>query len=419
MRISPWIGLEPTQFKDHSVASLAFVSQKNQARRLQRFLTKTTQGVNILEKIRGQTDLVFLDWGDKQEPIAAELHELGATLGNPKIIRVALPGSALVITKAKYRDLNNIYGSLLKSNTKADVALMFSFEGHYALLADKLAADGTELHFLEDGLGTYVHALAKSRVEVPGQFRTYYLALRGLVGSVLIRSQQSTFRGILTKFAREILWGTVGKEIKNKDRLIQGFRNFNYSYSSFPELAKKLFPKAKHIKVDFALAMLDEIQDSELNQLRKTFDPADSVFILQAYSFDEHLLEGIFKKVLNSISGRLWIKLHPRTSPELREKILAVAVREQRLEMLKDISPAENLIRALRPHTVFGLTSTSMTYVGSLSPASKIVSLSEYAIAELSKARDSKSRRTLKALQADSQVLNFFPEISQLKRKQE
>jgi hypothetical protein len=165
--------------------------------------------------------------------------------------------------------------------------------------------------------------------------------------------------------------------------------------------------------------MLDEIQDSELNQLRKTFDPADSVFILQAYSFDEHLLEGIFKKVLNSISGRLWIKLHPRTSPELREKILAVAVREQRLEMLKDISPAENLIRALRPHTVFGLTSTSMTYVGSLSPASKIVSLSEYAIAELSKARDSKSRRTLKALQADSQVLNFFPEISQLKRKQE
>jgi hypothetical protein len=56
-----------------------------------------------------------------------------------------------------------------------------------------------------------------------------------------------------------------------------------------------------------------------------------------------------------------------------------------------------------------------LTYVDALSPASTIVSLSEYAIVELSKARDSKSRRTLKALEADSQVLSFFPEISQLK----
>jgi hypothetical protein len=399
------------------VASLAFVSQKNQARRLQRFLTKTTQGSDLLEKLKGQTELVFLDWADKNEPIADELHELAATLGNAKITRVALPGSALVITKAKYRDLNSIYDSLLQSKSKLEIALMLSFEGHYVLLADKLIARGAQLHFLEDGLGTYVHALAKSRVEIPGLPRTYYLALRGLVGPVLVQNQHFTFRGILTRFIREIIWGTVGKQIQNKERLIQGFRNFAYSYSSFPKLSKKLFPKAHHIKVDFALAMLDEIQDPELNQLKKTFDPADSVFISQAYSFELKLLEGIFHTALNSISGRLWIKLHPRTSPELKQNIMTAVANEPRLELLKDISPAENLIRALRPHTVFGLTSTSLTYAGSLSPASKIVSLSEYAIAELSTARDSRSRRTLKALEADSQVLGFFPEVDQLKRK--
>ena len=397
------------------MASLAFVSQKNQARRLQRFLTKTTHGSDLLEKLAGQTELVFLDWADKQEPIADELHELAATLGNAKITRVALPGSAQVITKAKYRDLNSTYDSLFKAKNKVDIALMFSFEGHYALLADQLVARGAQLHFLEDGLGTYVHALAQSRVEAPGVLRTYYLALRGLVGSFLVPNQQVTIFGILTRFIREIFWGTTGKIIENKERLIQGFRDFDYSYSSFPGLAKKLFPKAKHIKVDFAVAMLDEIQDAELNRLKKTFNPADSVFIFQAYSFDENLIENIFQKALNSMSGRLFIKLHPRTLPELRTNILTVVAKEPRLEVLKDISPAENLIRALRPNKVFGLTSTSMTYVDALSPASKIVSLSEYAIVELSKARDSKSRRTLKALEADSQVLSFFPEISQLK----
>jgi hypothetical protein len=400
------------------VASLAFVSQKNQARRLQKFLTRTIQGTNLLEKIYGQTELVFLDWGDKQEPIASELQELAGTLGHAKIVRVSLPSSALVLTKSKYRDLNRLYESLLQSNTNLDMALMFSFEGHYALLADKLVASGAEIHFLEDGLGTYVHALAKSRVEVPGLFRTYYLALRGLVGPVLVRNQHSTVGGILTRFFREVLWGTLGKRIENKERLIQGFRDFDYSYSSFPALAKKLFPKAKHIKVDFALAMLSEIQDPELNRLKNTFDPVDSVFISQAYSFNEKLLELIFQTALMSISGRLWVKLHPRTSLELKEKILALVTKEPRLELLKDISPAENLIRALRPTKVIGLTSTSLTYVSSLSPASKIVSLSEFAITELSKARDSKSRRTLKALEADSQVLSFFPEITQLIRKQ-
>jgi hypothetical protein len=397
------------------VASLAFVSQKNQARRLQRFLTKTTHGSDLLEKLAGQTELVFLDWADKQEPIADELHELAATLGNAKITRVALPGSAQVITKAKYRDLNSTYDSLFKAKNKVDIALMFSFEGHYSLLADQLVARGAQLHFLEDGLGTYVHALAQSRVEVPGALRTYYLGLRGLVGPFLVPNQQFTLSGIVTRFIREIFWGTTGRTIQSKERLIQGFRDFDYSYSSFPGLAKKLFPKAKHIKVDFAVAMLDEIQDPELNRLKKTFNPADSVFIFQAYSFDENLIENIFRTALNSMSGRLFIKLHPRTLPELRTNILTVAAKEPRLEVLKDISPAENLIRALRPSKVFGLTSTSLTYVDALSPASKIVSLSEYAIVELSKARDSKSRRTLKALKADSQVLSFFPEISQLK----
>jgi hypothetical protein len=397
------------------VASLAFVSQKNQARRLQRFLTKTTHGSDLLEKLAGQTELVFLDWADKQAPIADELHELAATLGNAKITRVALPGSAQVITKAKYRDLNSTYDSLFKAKNKVDIALMFSFEGHYALLADRLVTRGAQLHFLEDGLGTYVHALAQSRVEVPGALRTYYLALRGLVGPFLSPNQQMTPLGILTRFLREVFWGTTGKSIENKERLIQGFRNFDYSYSSFPKLAKKLFPNAKHIKVDFAVAMLDEIQDAELNRLKKTFNPADSVFIFQAYSFDENLIENIFQKALKSMSGRLFIKLHPRTLPELRTNIHTVVAKDPRLEVLKDISPAENLIRALRPNKVFGLTSTSLTYVDALSPASKIVSLSEYAIVELSKARDSKSRRTLKALEADSQVLSFFPEISQLK----
>ena len=251
--------------------SLAFVSQKNQARRLQRFLTRTIQGADLLPKLQNQTTLVFLDWGDKNEPLASEFQDLASVLGTTETIRINLPGAALALTKAKYRDLSSIYDSLLSKQLKIDHGLMFSFEGHYALLAEKLVDRGAKLHFLEDGLGTYVHALSRTRVEIPGLFRTYYLALRGFFAPIISSANGFTIKGLAIRFVREVYWGTFGKPIEKPQLLLEGFRNFDYCYSSFPKLATRLFPASKHQKVEFALAMLDEVQDPELEIVKREF----------------------------------------------------------------------------------------------------------------------------------------------------
>jgi hypothetical protein len=396
------------------VPSLAFVSQKNQARRLQRFLTRTIQGADLLRKLQNQTTLVFLDWGDKNEPLASEFQDLASVLGATETIRINLPGAALALTKAKYRDLSSIYDSLLSKKPQIDHGLMFSFEGHYALLAEKLVERGAKLHFLEDGLGTYVHALSRTRVEIPGLFRTYYLALRGVVAPIISSANGFTIKGLAIRFVREVFWGTFGKPIEKPQLLLEGFRNFDYCYSSFPKLATRLFPTSKHQKVEFALAMLDEVQDPELEIVKKEFKENDSVFIAQAYSFEEKQLSNIFALALGQIQGRLWIKTHPRTSTELLETLLLVTEQNPRLRILRDRSPAENLIRTLHPSTVFGLASTTLTYVDDLSPGSKTISLAEFALSELNNGKTLKSRRSAKALSDDRQVLRFFPEIRQL-----
>ena len=396
------------------MANLVFVSQKNQARRLNRFLSRTPAGSELLEAVKGQVQLVFLDWGDKNEPMASDFEELAITLGIGSTKRIQLPGSSLVLTKAKYRDLNNIYDQLLDSVPEIEKAILFSFEGHYAILAEKLKVRGAQLHFVEEGLGSYVHALAKTRVEIPGLLRTYYLALRGLVSPILFRNSNFTFSGVMTRFARELLWGTIGKRIPDRDTLLAGFRDFDYCYSSFPHLAVKLFPNAQHTLTPFATAMVDETEDDSPSQEEGNFQDGDGVFIAQAYAFDEKILRKVFFAALEEVTGRLWIKLHPRTSPQLRESMLSVIADEPRLVLHTKDGPAENLIKNLKPRKVISLTSTTLIHVKELSPASRVLSLSQFAIAELSREKLLGNKRTLRALRVDSEVLEFFPDVVQL-----
>lgn len=396
------------------MTNLVFLSQRNQARRLNAFLKKTPDGRVLLQDLLGKTEIVFLDWGDRNAPISEDFKELSQTLQDGTIARVSLPGSAQILTKAKLRDLNAIYDDILTVNSAVDYAIFFSFEGHYSLLARKLKALNSTLLFLEDGLGTYVHALSQTRVEIPNLIRTTYLATRGLVGSIINWSSDSKLRAIATRFLREIFWGAFGKQIQNREELLTGFRDFHKCYTSFPDLAAKLFPNSEQVHVSFASVMLDESYEGHAASRNHEFGSSDALFLAQAYLFDTESLTTIMKRCLDETEGRLWIKMHPRTSTRLADSFIDLIDKNPRLMLMDDLSPAENTVKALSPKKVFSLTSTSLSYVKELSPRSEAISLADFTIGHIKSRTLNKSRKVLKALSTDREVLRFFPEISQL-----
>lgn len=381
-----------------------------------RFLTHTEPGQSVRDLIQGDSKVVFLDWGSGTNVNEAEIQGLASALGEAPIERVELPSASFAITKAKHRDFQTIYEKVLEEAGLASSAFMFSYEGHYAILAKKLATRGSKISLVEDGLGTYVHSLSNSRVAIPGFIATLGFAIRGLLGPIILRAPNHSVSKLLVRFSREIFWLAFGGAIPDKKVLTQGFRDFDFCYTSFPKLAGQIFPNAKHVEVSFADAMMDQNLNPESRAMLSQFGRDDSLFLAQTYVFNQEQLERIYSAALELTEGDCWIKLHPRTSDLQKESMTAAVASfgSTRLKFAIDASPAENLIQALKPKLVISLASTSLAYVEKLSPDSKAISLANFALSVLGEKPNRRSRRVIRTLSADAAVLQYFPKVSQL-----
>lgn len=398
---------------------LIVVSQKNQANRFLRFLELDQTAEAKRTKFVGNSEILFLDWGDPSKKISKPIRQLSKALDNAQITRVAIPRSAHVITKARYRDFSNIYSNYLNASENIREAFLFSYEGHYALLCQMLKDSQVKLNIIEDGLGMYVHGMENHRVKVTGFVLTIKHATMRLVGSVLNTDSTVPLSRKVIRWMREIYWGLFGSAIPNKELLTNGFRNFDDSYSSFPELAQKLFPNSFQHFVPFAEAMLDD--SLEVSDIKKAvpFEEGDCLFLAQTYVFGEHELRRLIKTSLKLSPNNIWIKLHPRTDKELKKQFYKAAeqIDSNRIKFCGFSAPAENLIAALEPRKVISLTSTSLTYVKQLSSSSEPVSLADFALYLLDGSSERSARRTRVTLSADRAVLRYFPEVTMYMRK--
>ena len=378
-----------------------------------RFLQQSGVGEQHLSDLKNKTQILFLDWGDQNLKTPKTLRQLSRLLGNAEIERIAIPRSAHIMTKARFRDFSNLYRAYLEKRTDIRKAFLFSYEGHYSLLALKLEATGASVSIFEDGLGMYVHGLENNRVKITGILGTINHASRRLIGSILSKESDASLARKLIRWLREIYWGIFGPEIPNQDLLRSGFRNFTNSYSSFPELAAKLFPHANQVFVPFAEAMLDE--ELRAKDIKKAVPllSGDTLFLAQTYLFADNELRKILKTALKLTSKNLWIKLHPRTDKEMVRQFKRAAknIDEKRIRFCDFKAPAENLINALKPKKVISLTSTSLTYVQQLSKSSEPISLADFALELMAKSTDRKTQRTRDTLAADRAVLQYFPEV--------
>jgi hypothetical protein len=392
---------------------LTVVSQKNQALRLRLFLSDSEAGRRIREKIQFSTILLYLDWADASAPIPDEILELSKTLGDAPIQRVSLPSATQVFTRLRFRDFSTIYRKILADHPDLEKAYLMSYEGHYALMARILKNAGVSLTLIEEGLGTYVHSFDNRRIIVPNLTGTLVQAVKGFLGPIIKQAPNSSLPALFKRAVREVYWAFFGEAITNKNEIISGFRDFKTFHSSFPDLAKKVFPSAKVKFTPFGLVMLRATEISNQAQEVSPLDPKDSIFLGQTYPLSSLQLKAILDRALETTPGNLWIKPHPRLTLDGRQ-VLLEAVKltgSNRLLLLENKNPAEYDIYQLRPNLVFSLTSSALTYANQVHPTCECISLADLAISLLDASSLRSDRRTRTVLAADRAVLEFFPHI--------
>lgn len=392
---------------------LTVVSQKNQALRLRLFLSDSEAGRRIREKIQLSTLVLYLDWGDSTAPIPDEINELSKTLGDAPIQRVTLPNATQVFTRLRFRDFSTIYEKVLTDNPDLEKAYLMSYEGHYAVMARILNTAGVSLTLIEEGLGTYVHSFDNRRVVVPNLGGTLFQAAKGFLGPIIKRDPNTSIPAVFQRAVREVYWAFFGEPVANKNEIISGFREFKTFHSSFPDLAKKVFPSAKVKFTPFGLVMLRATESGNKSQSVSTLDAKDSLFLGQTYPLSSLQLKAILERALEITPGNIWIKPHPRLTEDGRQVFLeAVSLTgSNRLMFLENNNPAEYDIYLLRPNLVLSLTSSALTYANQVHPACSCISLADLAIGLLDASSTRADRRTRTILAADRAVLEFFPHI--------
>ena len=392
---------------------LTVVSQKNQALRLRLFLSDSEAGRRIREKIQLSTLVLYLDWGDSTAPIPDEIKELSKTLGDAPIQRVTLPNATQVFTRLRFRDFSTIYEKVLTDNPDLEKTYLMSYEGHYAVLARIFKNAGVSLTLIEEGLGTYVHSFDNRRISVPNLGGTLFQAAKGFLGPIINRDPSTSISAIFQRAVREVYWGIFGEPVANKNEIISGFREFKTFHSSFPDLAKKVFPSAKVKFTPFGLVMLRATESGNKSQSVSTLDAKDSLFLGQTYPLSSLQLKAILERALEITPGNIWIKPHPRLTADGRQVFLeAVSLTgSNRLMFLENNNPAEYDIYQLRPNLVLSLTSSALTYANQVHPACSCISLADLAISLLDASSTRADRRTRTILAADRAVLEFFPHI--------
>lgn len=389
------------------------VSQRNQALRLRLFLSDSEAGRRIREKIQLSTLVLYLDWGDSTAPVPEEINELSKTLGDAPIQRVTLPGATQVFTRLRFRDFSTLYNKILTDNPDLEKAYLMSYEGHYALMARIFTSAGVSMTLIEEGLGTYVHSFDNRRISVPNLWETLFHAAKSFLGPIIRRHPGASTLALFQRAVREVYWGIFGEPVANKNEIISGFREFKTFHTSFPDLAKKVFPDAKPKFTPFGLVMLRATESGGKAESDSTFSAKDSIFLGQTYPLSSQQLKAILERALELTPGTIWIKPHPRLTADGRQVLLEAVnlTGSNRLMFLENSNSAEYDTYQLRPNLVLSLTSSALTYANQVHPACSCVSLADLAISLLDRSGSRTDRRTRTVLAADRAVLEFFPHI--------
>lgn len=307
-----------------------------------------------------------------------------------------------------------------------------SFQFHYSIIATIAKNKGIKVILVEEGLGTYrlgglpnegmigkisiekVREVSSKTVSRNQLFKKLYKNYKET--KLLIKEVRSFFRIIYKtpEFQGEILRLIPNKELKS---IMKPFLDFDESYTSFPEVSKRIF-NVKDSKFYFSHNNIKQEEISYCNNIigKYNINHDDYIYLSQQYRINDTEYVKIVSNLLLNISknedSKIFIKMHPRN--ERLEVIEGFKLLEtESLGRIKVIDESdfriENIIKQANVKGVIGITSTALVYTSVIAPKCKVYSIANVLVGELNPIKNINGIKTIKE---HTKIINQFDGIN-------
>lgn len=253
--------------------------------------------------------------------------------------------------------INNTYQKII-DEIKPHRLFILSFEKHYCLLANYAKSKKILVNLVEEGTATY-------------KYDDYKQANQAILESL---NKQEKKKAFLIKTL------PIFKELKP---VLEIYRDFNTIYAVYPKALKNIF-NAKNYVEFFLYENINITNEVKIINQEYRINERDIIFLNQRYPFPQDIYAKNLIKILsnqfkNDKEQRIFIKLHPKDSEELKQA-LKIEIKNNNIQdniILIDKYGflVEGLISLSKPNAVVALTSTGLVYSNKISPETNSISI--------------------------------------------
>lgn len=252
---------------------------------------------------------------------------------------------------------NNTYKKII-DELKPSKLFILSFEKHYALLANYAKHKGCLVNLVEEGTATY-------------KYDDYQQAISAVTATFSKEEKRNAF---LIKTL------PLFKEIRPALGI---FRDFHTLYAVNPQALSNVFNASKYQEF-FLYENIQANQEDIKIQQKYNISNQDIIFLNQRYPFPMELyaknLISVLVAQFNPQNGqKIFIKLHPKDSEELKNKLKQEIITKGYQEKIVLIEQSSFLIEGLislsKPKYIVSLTSTGLVYGNKISPETSSISI--------------------------------------------
>lgn len=286
---------------------------------------------------------------------------------------------------------------------------------------------------VEEGLGTYRLGVSGTEEKIhPPKLDTIKKISQKTLGKSEIFKKSYRFCKEMVIFVNESR--AFAKQVINHEdtqkfivskypnKIIRSFTKplagFEETYTTFPELSKKIFGAKNHV----FYSAYEKYNHEQADYARQIIDKynitsKDFIYLSQRYQIDTqeylNILYPIFIKMIGLSDSKIYVKLHPKT--EMADTLKGFLVMESkmggRLVVIRESGfLIEELIRQSQIKGVIGITSSALVYSSIVSPSTKVYSVVEILLAKLNKANKANTKG-INMIKEHAKIIRQFDKI--------
>lgn len=342
------------------------------------------------------------------------------------LLFVEIPFKINVSSYHKLNKIDGLYRKLLRE-TQPKAVYLNSFEGHYAILNTQARQIGIKNILVEEGTATYKLLTAtdmQALADKPIDYKFIKDKFMSTIGTAELFKRMVKRKKLLTETVVKTrdFYRNVVTDQRVQFKLIDllsspavksakhPFVQFDEVYASFPSLIQNSF-QTKNIK---QFNIYDNINECDLMLAKEVVDfyhirQEDVLYVSQRYGLNSseyvQLILDILSELVDFEKQRVFIKLHPKESNEIKDLIndLCHAYHDQVILIEDNRFLIEPVIKVSGISTVIGLTSTTLIYAPLINEGTKSISIAQTLMARLPK-----SKQNIKGCQTMSEHLKII-----------